>query len=236
MSVVVEFRRGKHPRIKCYWTKLWVRTYYEKYSSYSVITGISFYDYWNIRNPVHKHWSGRESFLECFKRLPTIFSKVPSNPLAGKTGEQNYDVQVIENKLTVEICESEEKLNILNFLRFWPINNGLDLLRWHGQAIWRYEVTKVLNGCSVECALDLPASPTIHRSHNVFRMQLSYPTFWTCVWSSVISVSILLIDPCMTFISEFISYDPSYFLIHFHMLVHSLTPLLTDLHRLASSI
>ncbi|KIK37638.1 hypothetical protein CY34DRAFT_92417, partial [Suillus luteus UH-Slu-Lm8-n1] len=62
---------------------------------------------------------------------------IPRNILAGKPGERNDHIQVVEDETVIQINESEEGLNILDFPRFWPVNNSLDILGQHSQAIQR---------------------------------------------------------------------------------------------------
>ena len=50
----------------------------------------------------------------------------------------------------VKVCESEEGLNVLNFPQFWPIGNGLNFLRGHGESIRRETETEVLGGGGME--------------------------------------------------------------------------------------
>ena len=54
---------------------------------------------------------------------------------------------------TVKVCESEEGLNVLNFLQFWPIRNGLNFLCGHGESIGRETETEVLGGGGMELTL-----------------------------------------------------------------------------------
>ena len=54
------------------------------------------------------------------------------------------------DELTVEVHESEEGLNVLNFPQFQPIGNGLNFLRGHGESVGRETETKVLGGGGME--------------------------------------------------------------------------------------
>jgi hypothetical protein len=65
--------------------------------------------------------------LECVKGLPTIFGKVPRGILASKPSERNHDIRVVEDETAIEVSESEEGLDILDFPRFRPIKDSLDL-------------------------------------------------------------------------------------------------------------
>jgi hypothetical protein len=77
---------------------------------------------------VGKYWGRHKSFLECCKGFPAFLGKVPRNILAGQTSEQNYNIRVVEDKMMIEMCKSEEGLHIFDFPWFQPISDGLDLL------------------------------------------------------------------------------------------------------------
>ena len=50
----------------------------------------------------------------------------------------------------VKVRESEEGLNVLNFLQFQPIRDGLNFLHGHGESIGRETETKVLGEGGME--------------------------------------------------------------------------------------
>ena len=54
------------------------------------------------------------------------------------------------DELTVEVRESEDGLDVLNFPRFWPIGDGLNFLHRHGESVRRETETKVLSGGGME--------------------------------------------------------------------------------------
>jgi len=41
------------------------------------------------------------------------------------------------NEVMVEVGKSKERLDVLDFVGFWPVLNSLDLLRRHGEALQR---------------------------------------------------------------------------------------------------
>jgi hypothetical protein len=81
---------------------------------------------------MHEQRSRSERILECFKGFPTFFGKVPSNILASKPGKGNYDIRVVIDETTIEICESKEGLDILDFPGLRPVKDSLDLLGRNG--------------------------------------------------------------------------------------------------------
>ena len=54
---------------------------------------------------------------------------------------------------TVEVRESEEGLDVLNFLWFQPIGDGLNFLCRHGESVRRETETEVLGGGGMELTL-----------------------------------------------------------------------------------
>src|SRR5467141_2899126 len=54
--------------------------------------------------------------------------------------------------MMVEVGETEEGLNVLEFPGFGPILDNLDLVRGHGEAFGRQHVSKVFAGNDVELA------------------------------------------------------------------------------------
>ena len=50
----------------------------------------------------------------------------------------------------VEVHKSEEELDVLNLLQFWPIGDGLNFLCRHGESVGRETETVVLGGGGME--------------------------------------------------------------------------------------
>src|SRR3979490_1562299 len=65
-------------------------------------------------------------------------------------GQWNCEVGVIENKMSIEICESEEGLHIFDFSWFGPILDDFDLVFGHSKAIGQENLSEVFNGVYVE--------------------------------------------------------------------------------------
>ncbi|KIM50208.1 hypothetical protein SCLCIDRAFT_146123, partial [Scleroderma citrinum Foug A] len=80
----------------------------------------------------------------------TVVSEFPRSVFAGKPREGNDNVGVIVDESTVEVRESEEGLNVLNFPRFRPVGNGLNFLRGHRESVGRKTETEVLGRGGME--------------------------------------------------------------------------------------
>src|SRR5882724_10536097 len=81
-----------------------------------------------------------------------LIGEVPRGTLAGKMRERNGDFRVSENETMIEVGESKERLDVFDFLGFWPILDDLDLVRGHGEAFGRQLVSKVFAGSDMELA------------------------------------------------------------------------------------
>ena len=67
-----------------------------------------------------------------------------------RVGQRNCKVRVIENKMSIEICESKEGLHIFDFSWFWPILDDFGLVFGYSEAIGRENVSEVFDGVYVE--------------------------------------------------------------------------------------
>ena len=65
-------------------------------------------------------------------------------------GQWNCEVGIIENKMSIEICESEEGLHIFDFSGFGPILDDFDLVFGHSEAIGQEDVSEVFDSVYVE--------------------------------------------------------------------------------------
>src|SRR5882672_2376249 len=81
-----------------------------------------------------------------------LIGKVPGGTLVGKTHKQNCDFGVSVNETMVEVGETEEGLNVLDFLRFGPFLDNLDLVQGHGEGFGRQHVSEVFAVSDMELA------------------------------------------------------------------------------------
>ncbi|KIK75127.1 hypothetical protein PAXRUDRAFT_173708 [Paxillus rubicundulus Ve08.2h10] len=63
-----------------------------------------------------------------------FIGEVPQSVLLGEAGERNNNVRIIIDETAVEVGEAKEGLDVLDFMRFWPIRNGFDFVGGHSQA------------------------------------------------------------------------------------------------------
>src|SRR5467141_3815864 len=66
--------------------------------------------------------------------------------------ECNSDFGICVNETMVKVGETEEGLNVLDFLGFWPILDYLDFVLGHGEAFRRQHIYQVFAGSDVELA------------------------------------------------------------------------------------
>src|SRR5712664_2180902 len=79
-----------------------------------------------------------------------LIGKVQGGTLAGKTCKWNCDFGISVNEMMVEVGETEEGLNVLDFLRFGSILDNLDLVWGHGEAFGRQHISEVFTGSDME--------------------------------------------------------------------------------------
>ena len=56
------------------------------------------------------------------------------------------------NEMPIEVTKTQKGLNILNFTRFWPIQNDLNLVLSHAESIGANYKAEVFNTSLVELA------------------------------------------------------------------------------------
>src|SRR5258706_14271499 len=73
-----------------------------------------------------------------------MWGPFPTDVLAHESGKRDGHVRVVSNETSVEISESEERLDFLDFSGGWPVLDDLDFRVVHAQAIWSdYEAQEV---------------------------------------------------------------------------------------------
>ncbi|KIM63047.1 hypothetical protein SCLCIDRAFT_118487, partial [Scleroderma citrinum Foug A] len=80
----------------------------------------------------------------------TVIGEFPRSVFVDKPCERNNNVGVVVDEMMVEVRKSEKGLNVLNFLWFQPVGNGLNFLCGHGESVGRETETKVLGGGGME--------------------------------------------------------------------------------------
>ena len=87
------------------------------------------------------------------KRLLSFEGPFERLILSGQVRQWRSNFGVILDKLTVEVCETEEGLDFLHCRGFRPTRDGFDLLRVHLQSFSRYDVSEELDFLLVEFRL-----------------------------------------------------------------------------------
>src|SRR3979490_3325161 len=86
-----------------------------------------------------------EGSLEEVERLLTVFSPHPRCTFMCQPSERNSNVQVIEDKTTIEVGEAEKRLNVCNLPRFRPITDRFDFVFSHCETFGSEDVTEEFN-------------------------------------------------------------------------------------------
>jgi hypothetical protein len=124
-----------------------------KDGSDSIVGGISLNDELSVGDPMGKDGSGGERFLQSFKGLSTVLRKVPRNAFTGEACKRNNDGGVMMNETTIEVCKTEEGLDVLDRARFGPVANDFNLVDIHLETFRRKNISEVFDGILVPLAL-----------------------------------------------------------------------------------
>jgi len=97
-----------------------------------------------------KNRSGCECLLQEIERGATSRGEIPRSVFVGKLREWYDNVGVVVNETMVEVCETEEGLDVLHLAGFRPIRDGFHLICRHGQSIGGKAEPKVFSGGGME--------------------------------------------------------------------------------------
>ncbi|KIO01585.1 hypothetical protein M404DRAFT_149669 [Pisolithus tinctorius Marx 270] len=153
MGIIVEFWHGHGARVESDWAEFTIRAGDRQNASNDIVGGISFYCKWSIRDPVSENRSRVEGILQAEESGAALLGKVPRSTLSCEASEWNNDVGVVINELSVEICETKERLDVLHLPQLRPVMDCLNLLSRHGETRGRKNITEVLDGVGVKLAL-----------------------------------------------------------------------------------
>src|SRR5882724_1235398 len=103
-----------------------------------------------------------------------LIGEVPRGTLVGKMCKQNSDFKVSENETTIKVGESQERLDVFDFLGFQPILDDLDLVRGHGEAFRRQHVSEVFTGSDVELAFVCMGKQSISMEPTNYFLNVSF--------------------------------------------------------------
>ena len=106
MCVVVQLHYSKSARVKSNWMNFIIFINNREDCSKSIVQGISFHNELSTRNPMSKDRSRGKCFLERVESILIGGVELPRNVLLGKTCQWNDNVQVVEDKLAVKVCET----------------------------------------------------------------------------------------------------------------------------------
>jgi len=97
-----------------------------------------------------------ECLFEFLEGLLAVVQKVPRDIFPGEPCEGNCNLRVAVNETPIEIGKPEERHDILGFLGFGPVLDGLDFILGHCEAIGKQHLAQVFTGFAVELALVSP--------------------------------------------------------------------------------
>ncbi|KIO00945.1 hypothetical protein M404DRAFT_151712 [Pisolithus tinctorius Marx 270] len=103
--------------------------------------------------PIIIFFVAAEGILQAEESRVALLGKVPRSTLSCEVSEWNNDVRVVINELSVEICETKDRLDVSHLPWLRPVVDCLNLLSRHGGTRGRENITEVLDGVGVKLAL-----------------------------------------------------------------------------------
>ena len=104
------------------------------YRGDGIVRGVGLYDLGCTRDPMGKDRSGGERKFECVEGALAVGVKTPWGILPEKAGHRDDNIGVPRNEMMIEICESEEGLNIADVSGLRPVKDDLHLLLVHADS------------------------------------------------------------------------------------------------------
>ena len=75
-----------------------------------------------------KDWGRSESEFKLIECISALLGEIPGEAFARKPSEWDSDGRISINKSLVEVRETEEGLDVADFVRFRPILNAFDFV------------------------------------------------------------------------------------------------------------
>ena len=118
VGIVVEFQCHQRPRVEPDWMDLTILTMDGDDTGNGVVRGVSFHNNGMIQQPMSQDRGRSEGVFEALESNATVIRKLPRDSFPGKAGERNHNLRVLMDEAMVEVCKTEEGLNVLNFMGF----------------------------------------------------------------------------------------------------------------------
>jgi len=106
MYVIIQLRYGKSVRLKSNWMNFIIFINNQEDCSKGIVRSIGFHDELSIRDLISEDRCGGECFLERVESILTGGVELPRNVLLGEMCQWNDNVQVVEDKPAVKVCEA----------------------------------------------------------------------------------------------------------------------------------
>jgi hypothetical protein len=153
VSVVIEFGRGESPGVERDRMNFDVRSNHGEDCGDRIVRGVGLDDKREGRIEMMENRGRGEVFLERLERLSAYRGEIPFLRLSGESGKRDNDVRVSVDKASVKVREAEKGLNVANVPGFGPIEDSLDLVFGHGNAVSGNDETEEFDRFRVELAL-----------------------------------------------------------------------------------
>ena len=111
VGIVVEFRRGQHPRAEHDQTDLTILTTDGDDTGDGVVRGISFHNNGMIWQPMSQNGGRSEGVLKALESNMTVVRERPRDSFPGKVGKRNHNLGVLVDEATIKVRKTEEGLD-----------------------------------------------------------------------------------------------------------------------------
>src|ERR1700679_1175924 len=152
MSVVIEFGGIEGAGMKSDRVNFSVGSPRRKYRGERAVRSVGFHNKFCVGDPFCKNRSMCELLFQEIKRGTAIAIEVPDGMFAGEPRERDNNVGIAMNEPSIEVTKTQKGLNILNFTRFWPVHNDLNLILGHSESVGGDNKAEVLDTIFVELA------------------------------------------------------------------------------------
>jgi hypothetical protein len=117
-----------------------------------IVRGVHLNHNLGVRHPMGEEWCMCEFLLEFVEGCAAFAIEVPRGILSRQTSEGSGDFRVAIDEPAVEVGKAKEGLNVFDFPRFQPIEDGLHFVFGHAESVRGENVSEVFHTVPVEFA------------------------------------------------------------------------------------
>src|ERR1700679_3050201 len=123
---------------------------HRKYRGERIVQSVGFHNKFCVGDPFGKNRSMCKLLFQKIKRGTAIAIEVPDGLFAGEPHERDNNVRIAVNEPSIEVTKTQKGFYILNFTRFWPVQNDLNLILGHAESVGGDNKAEVFDTIFVE--------------------------------------------------------------------------------------